>query len=82
MDLMNESEDPTQTLKEVFDASFYPEIGIPREGLEEVLDDFYDNVFPQLAPLTRKRADAAPLVEWALSQGFRVAIATDPLLPT
>jgi len=82
MGLMNESEDPTQTLKEVFDASFYPEIKVPREGLEEVLDGFYDNVLPQLAPLTRKRADAAPLVEWAQSQGFRVAIATDPLLPT
>jgi FMN phosphatase YigB (HAD superfamily) len=81
MGLMNESEDPTHTLKEVFDGSFYPEIMVPREDLEKVLDDFYDNVLPQLAPLTKRRADAAPLVEWALSRGFRVAIATDPLLP-
>ena len=31
--------------------------------------------------LTQQRAEAASLVEWALARGFRVAIATDPLLP-
>jgi FMN phosphatase YigB (HAD superfamily) len=79
--LMNQTDDPTQTLKEVFDASFFPELGVSREGLEEVLDDFYENVFPALASHTRQRAEAGPFVEWALSKGFRVAIATDPLLP-
>jgi FMN phosphatase YigB (HAD superfamily) len=81
MGLMNVSEDPTRTLKEVFDASFYPELGVAREDLEEVLDDFYDNVLPQLESHTKRRPEAAPFVAWAESQGFRVAIATDPLLP-
>jgi FMN phosphatase YigB (HAD superfamily) len=81
MGLMNESEDPTHTLKEVFDASFYPELGVPREDLDEVLEDFYDNVVPRLARHTTRRAEAAPFMEWARSRGFRVAIATDPLLP-
>ena len=80
--LMNQSEDPTHTLKEVFDESFYPKVGVPRDELVEVLEDFYDNVFPTLAPYTRQRAEAASLVEWALGSGFRVAIATDPLLPS
>jgi FMN phosphatase YigB (HAD superfamily) len=79
--LMNQSLDPAQTLQEVFDASFFPELGIPRAEWEEVIDDFYENVFPSLSVHTRQRADAGPLVAWALSQGYRVAIATDPLLP-
>ena len=79
--LMNQSQDPSRTLKEVFDASFFPDLGVSREEMEEVIEDFYDNVFPTLAVHTGKRADAAPFVEWALSQGYRVAIATDPLLP-
>jgi FMN phosphatase YigB (HAD superfamily) len=80
--LMNENEDPTQTLKEVFDSSFYPKLGIPREELVEVLEDFYDNVFPTLELHTKQRVEAASFIEWALSRGFRVAIATDPLFPS
>ena len=79
--LMNQTDDPTHTLKEVFDASFFPELAVPRDGLDEVIDDFYENVFPVLASHTKQRAEAGPFVTWALSQGFRVAIATDPLLP-
>ena len=79
--LMNESEDPTHTLKEVFDASFYPVLGIPREDFEQGMEDFYDNIFPTLASHTRQRAEAASFVEWALARGYRIAIATDPLLP-
>lgn len=79
--LMNQTDDPTHTLKEVFDASFFPELGVPRDGLDEVINDFYENVFPDLAPHTQQRAEAGPFVEWALSRGYRVAIATDPLLP-
>jgi len=80
--LMNASEDPTHTLKEVFDSSFYPTVGVQRDDFAAVLDDFYDNVFPTLAPYTKQRAEAASLVEWALGRGYRVAIATDPLLPS
>ena len=79
--LMNQSLDPTQTLQEVFDASFFPELGAPRQEMEEVIEDFYDRVFPALSVHTQQRVDAAPFVAWAISQGYRVAIATDPLLP-
>jgi FMN phosphatase YigB (HAD superfamily) len=79
--LMNQTDDPTHSLKEVFESSFFPELGVPRDGLDEVIDDFYENVFPSLALYTKQREEARPLVEWALSRGFRVAIATDPLLP-
>lgn len=81
MHLMNESEDPTRTLQEVFEAYFYPNLGVSKEALSDVLEEFYDDVFPTLGSHTRVRPDAAALIEWALSRGFRVAIATDPFFP-
>jgi FMN phosphatase YigB (HAD superfamily) len=79
--LMNESEDPTHTLEEIFDSRFYTILGIPKEELAEIINEFYDNVFSTLAIHTKPRAAAASLIEWASSHGFRVAIATDPLFP-
>lgn len=81
LSLMNKSVDPTRTLQEVFEADFYPKLGLPKEGLSDVIEEFYDNVFPTLETYTRRRPAAAPLIEWALSCGFRVAIATDPFFP-
>jgi FMN phosphatase YigB (HAD superfamily) len=81
MNAMMESEDPTRTLQEVFDASFYEDLGLRGEELAEAIDEFYDHTFPLLAPLTRRRDEAASLIEWARLCGVRVAIATDPLFP-
>ncbi len=78
---MNESEDPTHTLEETFDSGFYERLGIAKTELVEVIDDFYDNIFPTLSAHTKQRKEAALLVEWALAREFRVAIATDPLFP-
>lgn len=79
--LMTESEDPTRTLEEIFDSRFYPKLGIAKQDLIDVIEDFYDTIFPTLAAHTNQRAEAVALVEWALSRGYRVAIATDPLFP-
>jgi FMN phosphatase YigB (HAD superfamily) len=81
LNLMNNSEDPLLTLKEIFDADFYPRIGISEQHAFPVFEEFYDRVFPYLREHTRQRPEAAALVDWALSCGFRVAIATDPLFP-
>lgn len=81
MSLMNENSDPSRTLQSVFDVDFYEKLGICKQELIEVLDDFYDNIFPQIESKTRRRPDAAPLIEWAFSRGYRVAIATDPFFP-
>lgn len=78
---MYASEDPTHTLEEIFDTDFYGSLGFSKQDLSLVIEDFYDRVFPQLGVHTRQRADSVPVVEWALSCGFRVAIATDPLFP-
>jgi FMN phosphatase YigB (HAD superfamily) len=81
MNLMNESEDPTRTLEEIFDADFYAQLGFSKHDLIHILDVFYDDVFPTLVQHTRQRPDAVPFIEWAYSRGYRIAIATDPLFP-
>lgn len=79
--LMSESEDFSRTLEAVFNADFFPRLNIPREELEPAIEKFYDNIFPSLSNLTSQRPDAKPFIEWAFEQGYRIAIATDPLLP-
>jgi len=81
MQLMLENEDPSRTLQEVFEADFYPRIGLDRESLIEVIEQFYDQVFPSLGGVTSRREGALELVDWAQAQNYRVAIATDPLFP-
>lgn len=79
--LMLASEDPAHTLKEIFEADFYPKLGIPKEQLSDVIEQFYDEVFPTIGHVTKKREGAVELVDWAFAQGYRVAIATDLLFP-
>lgn len=79
--IMYEHEDPAQTLMDAFDAEFYSTIGIAKSEISVVLDDFYDQVFPTLVDHTQQIDETAVLIDWALSCGFRVAIATDPLFP-
>ncbi len=78
---MMASEDPAFTLRQVFDAEFFPKLGLERQALEAAIEEFYDRVFPTLGTLTRPRPEAVELVEWAFSRGYRVAIATDPFFP-
>jgi len=81
MRLMMDSEDPARTLQNVFEKDFYAQLGVPNDDLAETLGDFYDNVFPKFESKTEQRPDAVPLIDWAFSKGYRVAIATDPLFP-
>ena len=81
VNLMNESEDPTQTLQEIFDADFYAKLGVSKHELIHILEEFYEDVFPALAEHTRQRPEAVSFIDWAFSCGYRIAIATDPLFP-
>ncbi len=81
MYLMNESEDPTRTLEEVFETDFYPQLGVSKQDLVPILDEFYEIIFPRLAAHTHQRSEAVQFIEWAFSCGYRIAIATDPLFP-
>lgn len=78
---MLDNVDPSHTLQEVFELDFYPRLGVDKAQLREAVDDFYDNAFRLLGAVTKRREGAQDLVDWALAQGYRVAIATDPLFP-
>jgi FMN phosphatase YigB (HAD superfamily) len=79
--LMLANEDPSMTLQQVFEQDFYPKLGINKEKLREVIDDFYDNAFRLLGSLTSQRPGAYELVDWADAKGYRIVIATDPIFP-
>lgn len=70
-----------QTLEQVFSEQFYPPLETTREAVAAQIEQFYDEIFPTLQPLTRPRPEAVSLVEWALSRGWSVSVATDPLFP-
>lgn len=78
---MLQSGDSSRTLKEVFVNSFCPQAGMNAEELETHIGDFYSRVFPSLQNITSQNPQAKTLVDWARSQGFRLIIATDPILP-
>jgi len=78
---MMANEDPSRTLQQVFDAEFFPKVGIPRDELQPRIAQFYEEAFPALSYLTRPRPEAVEMVLWALEQGIRLAIATNPLFP-
>ena len=78
---MMASDDPSRTLQQVFDAEFFPQIGVDRADLQARIDQFYEEVFPTLRYITNLRPEALSLVEWALSQGYRLAVATNPIFP-
>jgi FMN phosphatase YigB (HAD superfamily) len=73
--------DPALTLREVFDAHFFPKLGTDRVALQSSIDRFYDEVFPTLGGMTRPIPEAVKLVDWAVEKGHRVVIATNPFFP-
>ncbi|HUG33387.1 MAG TPA: DinB family protein [Anaerolineales bacterium] len=79
MNAMNANEDPRRTLKTVFEDEFSAILGIRIEALDEAFDDFLKRVFPGMAGLTKQIPEAIHFVEWAVTAGHHVAVATDPL---
>jgi FMN phosphatase YigB (HAD superfamily) len=79
--IMYSSSRMDRTLEQVFNENFYPALDVPRADLAAAIDQFYDEVFPKLEYVTKPRPEAITLVEWAFSQGWNVAVATDPLFP-
>jgi FMN phosphatase YigB (HAD superfamily) len=78
---MMASEDPSRTLREVFDENFYPHFDVDREAIAPAIEDFYDNVFPTIREVTKPIAGVVEFIEWAFDAGHRVVIATSPYFP-
>lgn len=78
---MMASEDPSRTLREVFDENFYPFLNVDRGVIAPAIEDFYDNVFPSIREVTKPIPGAVEFIEWAFRAGHRVVIATSPYFP-
>ncbi len=78
---MAENLRPDCTLKQIFDAAFFPALGLTPEDLQVVFKRFYDEKFPSLRYLTRPKPEAARLVQAAFERGYQVVVATNPLFP-
>jgi FMN phosphatase YigB (HAD superfamily) len=78
---MMDNNDPSCTLQQVFDAEFFPKLGISRDTLQARIDQFYEEVFPTLSYLTTPWPKAIELVEWASERELLLAVATNPLFP-
>jgi len=72
---------PQNTLKTVFDNSFYSGIGIPYEELCDKLEQFYVEKYTRLKKYTRPVASASSVISELFHMGCDVAIATNPLFP-
>lgn len=73
--------DPALTLRQVFDAYFFPRLGVERQALEAQIEHYYEAIFPSIQSVTRQRPEAIAFVEWAFASGHRVAVATNPYFP-
>ncbi len=79
--VMLANRDPSRTLQKAFADDFYPALGTTEQAMHPHLLAFYQNEFPKLAYLTRRREAAARLIQSALDAGVKVAVATNPLFP-
>lgn len=69
------------SLERAFDSAFYGAIGHTKEALRDTLEQFYDDVYPGLQPLTGQVPGAADVVEQAARSGHTLVVATNPLFP-
>lgn len=69
------------SLEHSFDGHFYPAIGRTKEEMRPTLEQFYDDIYPDLSVLTSQRPEANQLVKQAFKQGHTVVVATNPLFP-
>jgi FMN phosphatase YigB (HAD superfamily) len=72
---------PQRTNQQVFDDDFYPRLGLSREDLAPLVQDFYARDHPRLRVLTRPRPQARQVVEQAFRLTDAVVIATQPVFP-
>lgn len=78
---MMANNDPSRTLQQVFDAEFFPLMNVDRDTYQPFFDQFYEETFPTLQHLTSPIPEAIAMVEWAVMQEVRLALATNPLFP-
>ncbi len=69
------------TNEEIFATYFFPIEGYTRDDLEPRFIQFYKEEFHKLKQYANKKPEARPTVKNAFENGYKVVIATTPLLP-
>ncbi|WP_096202300.1 HAD family hydrolase [Bacillus sp. FJAT-45350] len=80
-DAMMKNMEGSLTNEKVFEQKFLSLANVKKEEIWPTLDHFYDNVFPTFSTLCQPTPIARKVVEEAVKQGYRVAIATNPVFP-
>lgn len=73
--------DPTRTLKQAFDARFYPGLETSEPTLRPRIDRFYRDTYPTLRDLTSPVEDALEFIQRVEAAGIEMVVATNPLFP-
>jgi FMN phosphatase YigB (HAD superfamily) len=79
--VMMQNQEIDHTLLENFNSAFYPALGLQKEDVQGLIDDFYAKIFPTLQELTQPIPEAVEVIQEAFRRGYRVGIATNPLFP-
>lgn len=75
------SDDGSKTNEQVFTEHFIRQTGIAKEEIWPLFDTFYRDVVPTLSHLAYPSPWAKKLIEATKQQGYRIAVATNPLFP-
>jgi HAD superfamily hydrolase (TIGR01549 family) len=78
---MIENRDRDRTNREIFWEQFEMRTGLDPGETEAFFDTFYREQFPQLKAVTAVRTVSRELVDFCVSSGLKVVIATNPLFP-
>ncbi len=73
--------DGRMTNEELFANVFFPLKGHPREEIEPLFNEFYENDFIKLRKYTEVKPEARSVVQAAFERGYDVVIATTPIIP-
>ncbi len=80
-EVMAANTDPAVTNEQAFWGRFSELTGFDHAEMTPFFTRFYETRFNELQALTATRPEARPLVEWAMAQGYRTAVATNPMFP-
>jgi len=69
------------TNEEAFSKAFFPVEGYQRDDIQPLFDKFYEKEFKELQKFTKKKPEARKLIQSAFNKGYKVVIATTPVLP-
>ncbi|SDE16228.1 HAD family hydrolase [Sporomusa acidovorans] len=80
-DVMVRNKDKTKTNQQVFLEDFLHKIGVAREILLPVIDEFYETDFVLVKSITRRAAAARQAIMAVIECGLDVVVATNPIFP-